>query len=255
MARLGGGTTTDTTSTSNELYYAGEAFRLAYDVGEGTGSRRVGTDFTGFTITAKATAVAVTGGDVSTAAPYGLCQVDSGDAAKDTFTTKANCSSTWIAGKKPGGGDAIVDLIGDVELDAGTRNGKCMKGGTAEVLTGSGYITQALCIVAGFCNSVGNSINGTYTTQTDCVNANGTWTQNVWNPNTSKAIGKFYIYIPTDILSQVGYTEIQIPQPGEPLYIAYSVDYTEVSDGTGDTETRVIETDVIGFRWTPMFTI
>ena len=96
MARLGSGTTTDTTNTSNELYYAGEAFRLAYDVGAGTGSRRVPTDFNGFKITAKAIAVDVTNGDANTAVPYGLCQIDS-NAANDTFTTQGRmCCSQYV---------------------------------------------------------------------------------------------------------------------------------------------------------------
>ena len=263
MARLGSGTTTDTTSTSNELYYAGEAFRLAYDVGAGTGSRRVPTDFNGFKITAKAIAVSVTNGDTNTAVPYGLCQIDS-NAANDTFTTKADCATTWIPGKRPvrfsteatlvGGHPAAAELIGDALRDLSTRDGECE-------VTGSGtgeYLTQVLCEASGTC-SYGAAMTPDFEhdeTETDCRLRSDflEFTPNEWTPNAEKGEGRFNIYIPSDILRLVGFLEEDAPQPGSPLYIAYSIDYTEKT-GTNSAETRVIETDIIGFRWTPMFDI
>ena len=267
MARLGSGTTTDTTSTSNELYYAGEAFRLAYDVGAGTGSRRVPTDFNGFKITAKAIAVSVTNGDTNTAVPYGLCQIDSNDASKDTFTTKAECpvGTTWLPGKRPvrfsteatmiDGHPAAADLIKNSLTDPSTRDGEC-------AVTGNGtgtYLTQILCEERGTCSFGSDPMNPSLEEDelgVDCRLRSDflEFTPNTWNPNAEKGEGRFNIYIPSDILRLVGFLEEDAPQPGTPLYIAYSIDYTETV-GTNSAETRVIETDVIGFRWTPMFDI
>ena len=260
MARLGSGTTTDTTNTSNELYYAGEAFRLAYDVGAGTGSRRVPTDFNGFKITAKAIAVDVTNGDASTAVPYGLCQIDS-NAANDTFTTQAGCvaPSTWVAGKRPartgeitlaGGYDANVELIKDGLKDVSTRDGTCTISGSA---TGE-YLTEILCVDRGTCTFGDPETLVDDETRSDCEARSDfvSFTSYTWIPNPVKGVGQFSIYIPSTVLKEAGFTAA--PLPGAPLYIAYSVDYTEAT-GTNSAETRVIETDIIGFRWTPMFDI
>ena len=239
MARLGSGTTTDTTSTSNELYYAGEAFRLAYDVGAGTGSRRTQTDFIGNVITAKAIAVEVTGDDVSTAVPLGTCTVD----GSGTTTTRANCSGTWVQ-------NSTVDLIPTGTADISVRDGLCSVSSSSS----ASYTTENTCVERGDC-TVGDVITGDLTL-TQCITSGGTedtFVPYTWAANTTKAVGQFYVYIPSTILKDVGFTES--PQPGEPKYIAYSVDYTEQDNGTGDNETRVIETDVIGFRWTPMFDI
>ena len=289
MARLGSGTTTDTTSTSNELYYAGEAFRLAYDVGAGTGSRRTQTNFTGFTITAKAIAVEVTGDDVSTAVPLGTCTID----GSDTTTTKANCSGTWVQ-------NTTVDLIPDGSFDVGVRNGQCkltsengpeiqlgvctLTNDTTRVTTQTecdaitdatwvGEASMNICTPV-TTNTDGSTTivpNGTCTITTTltgaqvvthvpdnaCIANTGetrSWDTYFWDASETKTIGQFYVYIPSTILKDVGYGET--PQPGSPMYIAYSIDYTESdANNVGDAETRVIETDVIGFRWTPMFSI
>ena len=295
MARLGSGTTTDTTSTSNEFYYAGEAFRLAYDVGEGTGSRRTQTDFLGYTITAKALAVEVTNNDPTTAVPLGVCTIDPLDTSLDTLTTKVGCDGTWVQ-------NSAIDLIPDGVLDPSTTDGSCsflrgtcvLPGGSTILETTKElcdlqtdgvfnltYPTEIACetgLIAtqeGSC-TIGSNIENSLTVQ-ECFEARGTadvlernesgvvtetvaetelrhWTSYIWTPNNVKAEGKFYIYIPKDILNQVGFMEA--PVPGSPLYIAYSVDYTESPDiSDGDIETRVIETDIIGFKWTPMFDI
>ena len=249
MARLGGGTTTDTTSTSNELYYAGEAFKLGYDVGEGEGTRRVGTSFIGYTISAKAVAVEVTNGEFSTALPYGECEIAD---EPDSFTTRISCSNLGGAWTQ----NSPVDLIPIPADDPNTRDGVC------EVPTT--HKTEFECVTHGKCVNKNNTslitdnvtladcATSTGETQETLTNRTGGWTPNIWTENTQKAEGKFSIYIPSTILSDVGFSEA--PQPGEPLFIAYSIDYTE-GGSSGDEETRVIETDIIGFRWTPMFDI
>ena len=237
MARLGSGTTTDTTSTSNELYYAGEAFRLAYDVGTGTGSRREHTDFTGNMITAKAIAVEVTDNDTSTAVPLGSCKIDQTDNTEvGTITTFANCSLQWKQ-------NTPVDLIPEGARDISTGDGIC---------SSSTYLQEGTCIARGICTETDGT--QTDTDSTGCDVLGGEFVPHTWAPNTVKPLGQFYIYIPKTVLKDVGFTVA--PQPGSPLYIAYSVDYTESDlSNSGDAETRVIETDVIGFRWTPMFDI
>ena len=80
----------------------------------------------------------------------------------------------------------------------------------------------------------------------------GFFTSYFWSPNIEKAEGRFFVYIPSDILSLVNHSTG--PQPGDPRYIAYSIDYTDEGT-TGTEESRVIETDIIGFRWTPMFSL
>ena len=258
-SRLGSGTTTDTTSTSNEFYYAGEAFRLAYDVGEGTGSRRVGTDFTGFTITAKAIGVAVTGGDLSTAVPYGLCKIGTDDPF---FSIEANCEGTWA--------QEAVDLIPGGDFDISVRDGVCKSRSTLIDITAADvaedYVNdEDTCLLLGVCkyDSAGGPAETADTTEVECLankrvgNMNsvidaGDWiTNNTWEANGVKENGQFYVYIPSDILKLAG---SPAPKPGQPEFIAYSIDYKEPSLN-GDEETRVIETDVIGFRWTPMFDI
>ena len=181
MPRLGSGDTTDNTQTDNTIYRAGESRRLAYDVGVGTGSKRVQTDLTGFTLTASVIAVEVVDGDIATALPLGTCTI----SGTDTRTIRDNCTEgTWVQ-------DTPTDLT--VYTDA--------------------------------------AVSG-----------------------VNLAEGKFFAFMPKTILAAVGYVAGQEPRPDELRYIAYVAAYEEPSAVIG-AEFTEIETDVIGFRWSPTFTL
>ena len=179
------GVTTDTTNTDNTLYYAGEAFRLAYDIGEGVGTRRVQTDLSGQTIEISAIRVDVTGGDISTATP-------------STGATAISASAVVVA--------------------AGVTN--------------EGVITKIPTN-----NNLGLTTVG-----------------GAKENNLDTSGGKFSVFIPSSLLSEVQYTSGEEPVPGAPIYVAYTVSYMESGSGS-QLEKRVIETDVLGFRWTPTFNI
>ena len=87
-------------------------------------------------------------------------------------------------------------------------------------------------------------------TRSDCEARSDfvSFTSYTWVPNPVKGVGQFSIYIPSTVLKEAGFTAA--PLPGAPLYIAYSVDYTEAT-GTNSAETRVIETDI---NWVQMDT-
>ena len=94
MPRLGDGTTTDTTNTSNEIKFAGDSFFKKQTI-----SRRVGTststtyDLTGYQPSVIAELVAPAVDDqFGTVFPVGSCTVN----ATTTSTIESNCSGVWV---------------------------------------------------------------------------------------------------------------------------------------------------------------
>ena len=114
MAQLGSGQTTDTTSTSNEIYYAGEGFRINYNVGVTEGRTRTNTDLTNYTITANAIKVDVTDNDLKTVSPDSggtevTLVVDKTDGANGNFFVFV---PTDILGTSNGVGYTLAPLPG-----------------------------------------------------------------------------------------------------------------------------------------------
>ena len=186
------------------------------------------------------------------------------------MTTRALCTGTWI--------QKSVNLINSEDVQV--LDGSCSLSGSSVykdgldsltlVSDGNTHVTtQTLCTNGGGClydqagaarssanqlvNSAGACLSRKQIANSTAELIEGDFRANAFSENVAKSSGQFYIYIPSDILREVGF--VTDPEPGAPQYIAYSISYTEASVGRVDPETRVIETDVLGFRWTPMYNV
>ena len=118
---------------------------------------------------------------------------------------------------------------------------------TAVPSSNSVPITLSNDAVDGSCANSSGVAQSSLTTEASCIAVGG----NVWTTNTDKVAGKFYVYFPSTILKDTGFTVG--PTYSSPLYVAYTVEYTD-SEET-NKETRIVEADLLTFKWTGMFDI